>query len=133
MALGAWLHRRLAWLALCAMCMAACAPAISQLLHSTPSTVAATTWLEVCSAEGMQMVPVQHDGGPASPVEHDASEPHCGYCVLQQQLPYVPSLNHTGDVAPASAGRVRLGSGNTTVFARFIRDAHPTRAPPAFA
>jgi hypothetical protein len=61
-----------------------------------------------------------------------AGDNHCGYCPLQQHSPVVPTDLYTWQAAAISTGRLVIGSSGTTVFKRFVRDAHPTRAPPAF-
>ncbi len=58
---------------------------------------------------------------------------HCGYCLLQQHFPSVPTASLTWNAAPATTERLSIGSGGTTIFTRFVRDAHHTRAPPAFS
>jgi hypothetical protein len=57
---------------------------------------------------------------------------HCGYCLLQEHSPFVPTVPATLSFTPVSSDRLALGSVGTTIFKRFIRYAHPPRAPPAF-
>lgn len=128
MRLGEQLHRRLAWLALCAMVFGAFAPSISKLL----ATSQGFAWIEVCSAQGTKRIAVDLSGKqtPEAPAMADS---HCGHCLLQQHSPFVPTAPVSWDFEPATSDRLALGSGGTTIFKRFIRDAHPTRAPPAFS
>jgi len=123
-----WLHRRLAWLVLCAMVFGAFAPSISKLL----ATSQGFAWIEVCSAQGTKRIAVDLNG-KQTPEVPAMADSHCGYCLLQQHSPFVPTAPVSWDFAPASSDRLALGSGGTTIFKRFIRDAHPTRAPPAFS
>jgi hypothetical protein len=110
------------------MVFGAFAPSISKLL----ATSQGIAWIEVCSAQGTKRIAVDLSGkqNPEAPAMADS---HCGYCLLQQHLPFVPTVPATWDFAPVSSERLALGSGGTTIFKRFIRDAHPTRAPPAFS
>lgn len=128
MHLSGWLHRRLTWLALCAMVFGALAPSISKWL----ATSQGIAWIEVCSAQGTKRIAVDLNGKqtPEAPAMADS---HCGYCLLQQHSPFVPTVPAAWDFAPVPSDRLALGSGGTTIFKRFIRDAHPTRAPPAFS
>ncbi|MCU0775915.1 MAG: DUF2946 domain-containing protein [Ideonella sp.] len=69
------------WLALVALCFAALAPTVSHALASAGHT----TWVEVCTAQGMRLVAVADSGSgsdaerPASPAAHLE---HCPYCTL---------------------------------------------------
>lgn len=54
MRLGGWLHRRLAWLALCAMVFGAFAPSISKFLAATH----VTPWVEICSTSGAKRIAI---------------------------------------------------------------------------
>jgi len=126
--LGARLHRRLAWLALCAMVFAALAPSVSKLLTASSGV----TWVEVCSASGTRWVALggvdsQRDDAPT------ASDKHCGYCVLQQHSPALPAPAVAWEFQAPSAHRLAIGPGGTTNFARFTRSAHLTRGPPTFS
>jgi len=125
---GGWLHRRLAWLALCAMVFGACAPSISKWL----ATSQGFAWIEVCSAEGTKRIAVDLNG-KQTPEAPAMADNHCGYCLLQEHSPFVPTVPATLSFTPVSSDRLALGSVGTTIFKRFIRYAHPTRAPPAFS
>lgn len=128
MRLGEWLYQRLAWLALCAMVLGAFAPSISKLLAASQGI----TWIEVCSAQGTQQINVDQVG-KKSPEAPAMADNHCGYCMLQQYSPFIPTASVIWDFAPVASNRLTVGSGGTTIFKRLIRDAHPTRAPPAFS
>lgn len=128
MRMGRWLHRRLAWLALCAVVFGAFAPSVSTLLAASQEI----TWIEVCTTQGTKRVAMD-EGNQESPRTPAMADNHCGYCLLQQQSPFVLTSWVTWDVAPATSGRLSQGSGGTTIFKRFVRDAHPSRAPPAFS
>lgn len=123
-----WLHRRLAWLALCAVVFGAFAPSVSKLLAASQGIA----WIEVCSAQGTKRIAVDL-GNKQSPETPAMADNHCGYCLLQQHSPFVPTASLTWDATPATSDRLILGSGGTTIFKRFVRDAHPTRAPPTFS
>ena len=128
MRLGGWLHRRLAWLALCAVVFGAFAPSVSKLLAASQGL----TWIEVCIAQGSKRVAVDLGGKP-SPEAPAMADNHCGYCLLQQHSPFVPTASVNWDFAPLASDRLPLGAGGTTIFKRFVRDAHHTRAPPFFS
>jgi len=109
------------------MVFGAFAPAISQSL----ATSQGFAWIEVCSAQGTKWIAVdlsseQTSGAPSM------ADSYCGYCLLPLHLPFVPTVPASWDFGPAPSDRLALGSGGTTIFKRFIRDAHPVRAPPAF-
>lgn len=126
--MGDWFHRRLAWLALCAMVFGAFAPSVSKLLAASQGI----TWIEVCSGQVTKRIVVDL-GNKQSPEPPAMADDHCGYCLLQQHSPFVPTAALTWDVPAATSDRLSLGSGGTTVFKRFVRDAHRTRAPPALS
>jgi hypothetical protein len=128
MAAGVWLYRRLAWLALCAMVFGALAPSISKYLDANQGV----SWVEICSASGAKRVPVQLDSKnlPGTPT---AGDNHCAYCLLQHHAPVVGTHPYAWEATTVSADRLLIGSGSTTVFKRFVRHAHLTRAPPAFS
>lgn len=128
MRMGTELHRRLAWLALCAVIFAAFAPSISKLL----ATSQGVTWIEICSTSGTKLGALDL-GTKKTPDAPIATDSHCGYCLLQHHSPDVPTDPCTWDAATVSTGRLLIGSGGTTVFKRFVRNARPTRAPPAFS
>jgi hypothetical protein len=122
------IHRQLAWLALCALMIGAVAPSISHLLARSQSDA----WADICRASGAQ--PGARDLGvqpvPSAPM---AADIHCGYCLLQHHSPVVPTPTYSLTVAVASADRLPVGGGGTTLFKRFLWRAHHARAPPAFA
>jgi len=128
MAAVGWLHRRLAWLALCAMVFGAFAPSISKYLDATQGV----SWVEVCSTSGSKRVTVDL-GSKKLPGAPMAGDNHCGYCLLQHHSPVVPTDPYTWEATMVSTGRLLIGSGGTTVFKRFVRHAHLTRAPPALS
>jgi hypothetical protein len=125
---GGWLHRRLAWLALYAMVFGAFAPSISKFLAANQGI----SWVEICSTSGAKRVAVVL-GSKKLPEAPMAGDSHCGYCLLQHHSPVVPTDPYAWEAATVSTSRLLIGSGGTTVFKRFIRDAHLTRAPPAFS
>jgi hypothetical protein len=125
---GGWLHQRLAWLALCAMVFGAFAPSISKFLAATQGI----SWVEICSTSGAKRVAIDL-GSKKLPEAPMAGDNHCGYCLLQHHSPVIPTDPYTWETATVSTGRLLIGSGGTTVFKRFVRNAHPTRAPPAFS
>ena len=121
-------RRMLLWLLLSCSLFAACAPVITKILAS----VQGDPWVEVCGSSGtMQLVLQQEE--PQSPSESSAINNHCGYCLLQQYSPFIPTAEHRIQIAPAAQGRIRIGAVGTTIFKRFIRQAHHTRAPPTFS
>jgi hypothetical protein len=128
MQIGYVLHRRLAWLALCAIIFAALAPSVSKLL----ATSQGSAWNEICSLNGTKLLSVDLSTKPP-PDAPIVADKHCGYCFLQQHSPFVPTPPYSLAMEVASADCLPVGSGGTTFFKRFIRDARHTRAPPAFS
>ncbi len=121
------LHQRLALLMLCVMVFGALAPTVSRAMAAR----APTEMIEICTSQGMKFVPLaggeQKDSQPAH-VGHDTA---CGYCILMQNSPALLSLPSDALPAHKACGRIRIGSGTTTIFARTARNAHPPRAPPS--
>ncbi len=123
---GGWLHRRLAWLALCAMVWGGFGPFVSKWLAYSQGW----TWTEVCTSQGTKLVPLQVSGAmPPSDVPVEAGN-HCGYCLLQQHTPVVPTKSHAFHGVMLSCTRLALAHSASTHPTRFMRDAHRTRAPP---
>lgn len=83
--------RRLsAWIAIFAMALAALAPTVSRAL-ARGEAASAPSWVEVCSASGMQWVPLGTDttAAPATSALPGDGPPaagnpldHCGFCLL---------------------------------------------------
>ena len=122
------LHRRAAWLALCAMVFGSLAPPISKVLAATQGN--GTAWIEICSAQGIKRVALDAPGKQI-PDGHADRDAHCGYCLLLQHCPVLHTTTQTSvPLAGARTERLTIDSGTTTLPARFTRDAHPTRAPP---
>jgi hypothetical protein len=107
------------------MVFGAFAPTVSKLLDASQSV----TWLEVCTTQGTQRIAVDL-GGKTAPKAPHLADNHCGYCLLQHHSPFIPVAFVAWAGALLAAGRLRLGAGGTTIFKRFERDAHQTRAPP---
>ena len=127
MHLGGWLHRRLAWLALCAMVFGAFAPSISKWL----ATSQGFAWIEVCSAQGTKRIAVDLSSKqtPEAPAMADS---HCAYCVLQQHSPALPTPSYCWQTVAVVSNRL-LVSDSSSFFKRFVREAHFARAPPDFS
>lgn len=90
------LRKLLAWLALCAMLMAAVAPTLSRWLNATAQAAAQ---VEVCGEHGVALVdvppqalgprpdrPSGHQYPPSAAWDDDC----CPYCTLARLSPYVP-------------------------------------------
>ena len=121
----AWLYRRLAWCALCAVTVAALAPTVSRALAQARGVV----WVEICSAAGTEWVDLNGDGTPSSQSVL-ADEAHCDYCRLPHHSPGLLSASYRWYSPILGNHRLRVGSGATTVFKQGLRLAHRTRAPP---
>lgn len=121
-----------AWLLACVMVFGSIAPQISKVLASRAS--GSITWLEVCGPQGMHQVAVSTAEADTSKVPSPWwQDIHCGYCVLQQHAPALPTLEATASMTVASSERLPLGGGRTSVPKRHAREAHPPRAPPLFS
>lgn len=110
------------------MVFGAFAPPISKFL----ATSQGISWVEICSIGGAKRVAIDLNSKklPEAPM---AGDNHCGYCLLQHHTPVVPTDPYTWEATTVSTGRLLIGSGGATVFKRFVRNAHLTRAPPAFS
>ena len=123
------LQRQLAWLALCAVLFAAAAPTVSKWLAASQPAF----WAEVCSTTGAAPRAAWDLGSKSGSDRSAVSDSHCGYCLLQHHTPVVPTAPYDWEPVTASAERLPIGSGGTTVVKRFVRSAHLARAPPAFS
>lgn len=123
------LRRALVWLAFGLILFGALAPGISKLLAAQRDVA----WVEVCTAQGVQFEPVGKASSKAPADGHDATDPRCGYCLLQHHSPMLPTVASAPMPGPGLTGRLRIGSAGTTVVLRAERDAHPARAPPVFS
>lgn len=128
MAMSKWFKKRLAWLTLCTIVFGTFAPYLSKLL----ATSQGQTWIEVCSSQGSKLVALDLGKKSSSDMPTTADN-HCGYCLLQQNSPFVLNTFTTLDLAAVATGRLSIGPGGSTVFTRFVRNAHPPRAPPTFS
>ena len=128
MRLSRWLHRQFAWLALCAVLFGAFAPSVSKLLAVSNGIA----WIEVCSAQGAKKIAIDSESKQHSEIPLIADN-HCGYCLLQQHSPFIPTHSLTLGVTPHVFDRLAIGTGGTTIFKRLVRDARHTRAPPIFS
>lgn len=108
------------------MIFASLAPSISAWL----ARVEGITRIELCSAGNSRVVTINL-AGKLPPAISAVSDNHCGYCLLLQHTPVIPSLTLSIPLAPALLARISIGSGSTTIFKRFIQTAYQTRAPPA--
>lgn len=86
------LRRPVAWLALLALLAGSLLPALA---HALASEAQRTVWAEVCTAQGMKLVPVAAEGsddaGPAeatdaapggAPMSLHGAADHCPWCLL---------------------------------------------------
>lgn len=125
MSLSRRFHQLLAWLALCVMVFGAAAPTISRTLASNSQL----TWMEVCSASGTKRVAVTGNS-TAGQEKIPVDGAHCGYCVLQQHAPTLPSA------APGIASLIAVLMHpvffitDFTVVPALAPTAHRSRAPP---
>lgn len=126
MRMGHKFFRRVVWLALCGLMIAAVSPTISRLL----ATSQGIEWVEVCSSAGSKLVALETTAKkvPDAPM---AADVYCGYCILQQYAPAVPTPLSSLTMAAMPSGGPPAGNEGRSLFKRFVRDAHRTRAPPA--
>lgn len=116
------------WVLALALLFGAFAPTISKYLDAHNNT----GWVEVCTVNGTQRISLE-TGLPVDSGEPAYQAEHCGYCLFQEHSPALTSAH--AHWAPATAGdqQLRIGSGNSTIPQRFLREAHQTRAPPALS
>lgn len=119
-----WPHRYIAWLALCAVFFSAVAPSISHLLIS----VNGPTWGEICSVYGTKRI--AFDFGSQKAPDVPSSMVHCPFCLLQNDLPVIPTSPSFSAFAVMPDEVIPEGGANDSLRFRFIRTAHLTRAPP---
>lgn len=126
MRMGHKFYQRIVWLALCGLIFAAISPTVSKLL----TTSQGIEWIEICSAEGTKRIALDTTAKkvPSAPM---AADNYCGYCVLQHYSPAVPTPFSSLTMAAMPAADIPVGNQGRSLFKRFVRDAHRTRAPPA--
>jgi hypothetical protein len=122
-----WLHRHIAWLALCAVFFGAIAPSISHLLVSANGK----TWVEICSVYGSKRMAL--DLGSQKAPNVPSSMAHCPFCLLQNDLPVIPTSLSLAAFAVMLDEAALEGLAAHPPRARFIRTAHLTRAPPSIS
>jgi hypothetical protein len=73
------MQRFAAWIACCAVLLAALAPAIS---HALASHDVAQAWMEICTTEGEKTIQVAAEQSPESstPKQHNDHFEHCPFC-----------------------------------------------------
>ncbi|MEY2684364.1 MAG: hypothetical protein RJA09_1508 [Pseudomonadota bacterium] len=128
MRLSGWFLKKLAWVALCAVAFGALAPTTARWLSSSRNT----TWVEVCTAQGTKLLAVEANGGQRPSIPTLAENP-CGYCLLQQQSPCVPTQMGTWGKVPNNDLRTSGMAGHKVTLARPRGGAHQPRAPPVFS
>ena len=119
-----WLHQRIAWLALCAVLFAAIAPSVSHLL----AAAGGKAWVDICSVYGPKRVELQI----GSQKTHDIPSlmVHCPFCLLQNDLPFIPQSAGNSRFAPMRAESIVDHIALHTPQSRPAKTAHLTRAPP---
>lgn len=80
--------RHIAWMCACFALIGAIAPAISKMVLAAQGV----RWVEICSTEGRKLLAI-NDDGKELPRLPGLAEHACGYCLLQQQSPFVPSAS----------------------------------------
>ncbi|MGV1046329.1 DUF2946 domain-containing protein [Limnohabitans sp.] len=125
---GGLLHRRLAWLALCALLFGVLAPTVSKVLAASQGTI----WLEVCSSDGTKRIAISPTGdrGTELPAMTDS---HCAYCFLQQHSPFLPTALAGWSLTPAQPDDLKANSSGANMAQHTARTANQTRAPPNFS
>jgi hypothetical protein len=119
------LHRRVAWLALCALLFGSLAPSLAQ----AAAAFTGKSWVEICSATGATRIQVDADTDPLSGA--GGAPEQCAFLLLLQHLPALadaapPDLPAT----PHSCGAVFVCAIDSPPAALVFRDAHPSHAPP---
>lgn len=123
-------HRHLsAWFALLALWLAVATPMVSHAL----SAAGASVWVEVCTAQGMRLVPVaaDHDAG-STPASLLGVLDHCPYCSLGAHGAALPVADVTLWTAPTPQALLPRRFLSAPHTAPTWRSAQP-QAPPARA
>lgn len=73
------MQRFAAWIACCAVLLAALAPAVS---HALAPQAALQAWVEICTGQGNKIIQVAADQSPESPTsqQHDKHFESCPFC-----------------------------------------------------
>jgi hypothetical protein len=77
------MRRLAAWIACCAILMAALMPALSQAAHASGAfSSSGTTWMEICSASGARVIEVDASFDVKKPSPAPMSMEPCPYCLI---------------------------------------------------
>ena len=79
-------RRRTAWFVLVAMALGLLLPTVAHAV----ARPAATAWAEICTAQGMQPVPVVADTATEVPVSLHGAMDHCPWCLLTAAPAWAP-------------------------------------------
>ncbi len=120
--------RRLAWVAILAVLLAALAPTVSRALAGGGGAPAG--WVEVCGALGVQWVQLGDDATPDKPDDGRAGGGHCPYCASHACSFLYPPTASFSLTLPVTASLHPLlhGAAPRPLFAWA---ATRSRAPPA--
>jgi len=133
------MHKSFAWLAIFAILLASLAPSISRAVYG--QTIPASGWLELCTANGLQHLPVALFEGEQSPVSHTPKSPdpysgghfeHCPFCVTQAFSFGLTPVEAVSLPLMALQGHDVPSHELPAPHARFIWQHNRARAPPFF-
>lgn len=123
---GGCFHRRLSWVIFLAVLFSAFAPTISKLLANSSSTY----WAEVCTTTGTKFVAINLSTKNTSDTIN--TDNHCNYCFTKNHLSVLPTSSFSWGVTELVANRLIVSFREVNNNNRYIRSAHPPRAPPQF-
>jgi hypothetical protein len=139
--LSSRLRKALAWLALCAMCFGAAAPAVSKWLAATGQTAGL---IAICDGHGIERVAVaqlqtragqdtqrdHHRGSRPGGGQSDDDGDCCPYCTLIHHSSWVPTVVAVfAPHAPLLAAHYVVANAHTPAL-RAWRRPHMAQAPP---
>jgi hypothetical protein len=118
--------QRWSWIALVAVLGAALLPTLARALSAGDRT----SWVEVCTAQGMKWVAVADASSDKTPLSVQAALDHCPYCTLEHHVPALPPSTQPLPLAIATSDAL------PALFLHAPRTLHAwrtaqARAPPA--
>jgi hypothetical protein len=123
---GGLFHRQLAWVILFVVVFSALAPFISKLLANSKSIY----WTEICTTSGTKLVAI--DLNTKNIPDTVSKDNHCNYCFTKNHLSVLPTSSFSWGVTELVANRLIVSFSEVNNNNRYIRSAHPPRAPPQF-
>ncbi|MCA3176491.1 MAG: DUF2946 domain-containing protein, partial [Burkholderiales bacterium] len=87
-------------------------------------------WTEICTTSGTKLVAI--DLNTKNIPDTVSKDNHCNYCFTKNHLSVLPTSSFSWGVTELVANRLIVSFSEVNNNNRYIRSAHPPRAPPQF-